>query len=67
MRWRLDGSLVCAAKTEPEPDDTYIDDRLHYQLTVISRAVIADANHETNNLWHWVHTDPYTALRAVLE
>jgi len=23
--------------SEPEEDDTYIDDRLHYQLSVISR------------------------------
>ncbi len=55
MRWRKDGRLVCAAMTDAEPDDTYIDDRLHYQLSVVARAVLADPDHETNALWHWVH------------
>lgn len=57
IRWRIDGSLVCAAMSEPEEGDTYIDDRLHYQLSVISRAIIADSDHENNGLWWWVH-DP---------
>lgn len=65
MRWRLDGQLVCAAMTEPEPDDTYIDDRLHHQLTAVSKAVIADPDHEHNALWHWVHDeDPGRWLRG---
>ncbi len=68
MRWRTSGDLVCAAMRPEEPGDTYIDDRLHYQLTVISRAVIADVDHETNALWHWVHTDgPSPLLRAKFE
>jgi hypothetical protein len=71
MRWRSDGRLMCAAMTDEEVGDTYIDDRLHYQLTVISRAVIADPQHEQNALWHWVHDDadnPNSGfLRAVPE
>ena len=63
IRWRLNGQLVCAAKTDAQKGDTYIDDRLHYQLSVISKAIIADIDHETNNLWHWVHGD---FLRAAL-
>lgn len=59
IRWRKDGRLLCAAKSEPEEGDTYIDDRLHYQLSVISRAILADFNHEENGLWHWVHSDGY--------
>lgn len=63
MRWRLNGDLVCAAMTEEEDGDTYIDDRLHYQLSVNCRAIIADVDHEENALWHWV--DNETFLRAI--
>ena len=59
IRWRKGGRLLCAAKSEPEEDDTYINDRLHYQLSVISRAILADFNHEENGLLHWVHGDGY--------
>ena len=55
IRWRNDGRLICAAMSDPEEDDTYIDDRLHYQLSVISRIILADVDHEENGLWHWVH------------
>jgi hypothetical protein len=62
IRWRKNGDLMCAAMSSPEEDDTYIDDRLHYQLSVISRAIIADINHEKNGLWHWVHNKFLRAL-----
>ena len=55
IRWRLNGDMICAAMSKAEFGDCYIDDRLHYQLSVISRSIIADINHETNGLWHWVH------------
>ena len=54
IRWRKKGDLICAAISKAEEGDTYIDDRLHYQLSVISRAILADVNHEDNGLWHWV-------------
>jgi hypothetical protein len=63
IRWRVDGKLICAAMSDPEEGDTYIDDRLHYQLSVISRVIMADVDHETNGLWHWIHND--LLLRAV--
>ena len=59
IRWRKTGELICAAMSEPKDGDTYIDDRLHYQLSVISRAIIADINHEKNGLWHWIHGDGF--------
>ena len=55
IRWRADGRLVCAAVSDAEEGDTYIDDRLHYALSVEARALIADIDHETNGLWHWTH------------
>lgn len=58
--------MLCAAMFPAESDDTYIDDRLHYQLSVISRAIVADAQHEANGLWHWLHGDG-AFLRGVLE
>ncbi len=66
IRWRKDGRLVCAAMSNPEEDDTYIDDRLHYQLSVISQTILADVEHDTNGLWHWTH-DEKCRLRAVPE
>lgn len=65
IRWRLNGDLICAATSEPEEGDTYIDDRLHYQLSVISKAIIADIDHESNGLWYWIHSDNF--LRAKKE
>lgn len=63
IRWRLDGRLLCAAMHTGEPGDTYIDDRLHYKLSVEERAIIADVEHETNGLWHWAHDEFLRATR----
>jgi len=63
IRWRKDGTLMCAATSSAEEGDTYIDDRLHYQLSVISRTIIADIDHEENGLWYWVY-DNHDRLRG---
>lgn len=55
IRWRLTGELICAAKCEPMEGDTYIGDRLHYELSVIQKTIVPDKNEETNGLWHWLH------------
>jgi len=52
IRWRKDGTLICAAMSEPEERDTYIDDRLHDQLTEMA-IITADVNHKVNGLWYW--------------
>lgn len=65
IRWRDTGELVCAAMFDELPGDTYIDDRLHYELSVIQKVIVADINHEENGLWHWVHGESF--LRAVKE
>ncbi len=66
IRWRTDGRLLCAATHGEEPGDTYIDDRLHYWLSVVCRALVADVMHEQNGLWHWTLGDgPF--LRAQSE
>ena len=72
IRWRLDGSLICAAVSDPQDNDTYIDDRLHHQLHSVSGSLLADVNHEENGLWHWIHLEGVdgsisTGLRAEVE
>ena len=67
IRWRIDGQLICAAMSEPEKNDTYINDRLHYKLSVISKAIIADVNHEENGIWHWLHDEDSILLRGFIE
>lgn len=55
IRWRKSGELLCAAMTETKEGDCYIDDRLHYELSVVQKCILGDAEHEKNGLWHWVH------------
>jgi len=54
IRWRKDGRLLCAAMSELEEGDTYIDDRLHYHLARIIQIIEPDDDHDNNGLWHWV-------------
>ena len=53
IRWRESGELVCAAVSEQMDNDCYIDDRLHYKLSVELKVITADEKHEENGLWHW--------------
>ena len=53
LRWRKNGKLLCAAKHPKKKDDTYIDDNLHYQLSIECKAVVPDKNEEKTGLWHW--------------
>lgn len=55
LRWRKNGDLICGAKSEPQQDDTYIDDRLHYELSVMQKTIVPDRNEEQNGLWYWLH------------
>lgn len=55
-------ALPCQMKKK---GDTYINDRLHYKLSVEERAIIADINHEINGLWYWTHSTPL--LRGITE
>ncbi len=55
IRWRKNGTLVCAAKTTEEEGDTYIDDRLHYELSVQQKVLVPHDSEETTGLWRWLH------------
>ncbi len=52
VRWRRDGRLLCAAMSEAEEGDTYIDGRLLGMLNEL-RVIVADPNHKKNGLWYW--------------
>ena len=54
LRWRKNGELVCGAKSLERDDDTYIDDRLHYMLSIILKVIVPDPNEKDNGLWHWI-------------
>jgi hypothetical protein len=42
VRIRATGRIVCAATHGPKPDDTYIDDYLHYSLSVEKRVLVTE-------------------------
>ena len=60
LRWRKNGVLVCGAKSLPEEDDTYIDDRLHYHLSQILKVVTPDDDEAATGLWQWKANDETT-------
>lgn len=69
LRWRSDGTLLCAARHPEESDDTYIDDRLHYELSINQRALMADPQEgvegsEFYGRWYWVHDEDQQFLMA---
>ena len=53
VRIRMSGDIICAAMSIEEPGDLYIDDELHYYLSVTNKLLLADENHKINGLWHW--------------
>lgn len=54
LRWRADGPLLCAVKYAPLEDDTYIDDRLHYKLSVELKVVIPRDDEPRSGVWNWI-------------
>jgi len=44
--------LLCGAKTAPEKDDCYIDDRLHYHMS-LTGIIEPDKSEPKTGLWHW--------------
>lgn len=52
LRWRSDGRLLCAATSQADDDDTYIDDRLHYHLC-LTGVIRPDDRESENGLWYW--------------
>ncbi len=57
LRWRKDGELLCGAKSAPEPGDCYIDDRLHYHLSVDLGVVKPTKDERASGRWRWCEAD----------
>ena len=55
LRIRKDGRILCAAMHNEEEGDTYIDDNLHYEMSVIHRVIRAEPHdqHMKSGEWWW--------------
>ncbi len=56
IRVRKDGSMVCAAMFPVEDGDTYINDGLHYELSVIQKVIGSESHekHQIDGRWYWL-------------
>ena len=66
VRIRRSGEIVCAAMHPAEDGDTYIDDGLHYELSVEKRVLVTEPMelHAKSGRWWWrgqapATTDPF--------
>lgn len=56
LRIRKNGRIFCAALTNPESGDTYIDDNLHYEMSVVHKVIVTypmPKHEEMNGEWFW--------------
>jgi len=65
IRWRKTGELLCAAKCEEEEGDTYIDDRLHYQLSVELGVIEPNHDEKRTGHWHWCDKPSKRDIRQI--
>ena len=71
LRVRADGTILCAAMHPALPDDrAYIDDGIHYKLSVCLRAIVTEpweldgglGGHARHGRWWWVDDVPAEAV-----
>lgn len=57
---RADGRILCAAMHKKQAGDTYIDDDLHYQMSVIKKVICTEesGDHSANGEWWWAGNIP---------
>lgn len=60
LRVRKNGDILCAALSKPLEGDTYIDDNLHYQMSVVYGVIVSlpEPQHSNNPLWWWSGNAP---------
>lgn len=58
VRIRKDGRIFCAALRNAEDGDTYIDDGVHYILSVEKKVLVTDGNHMIHAEWWWAGNVP---------
>ena len=60
LRIRKNGRIFCAALHAEESGDTYIDDTLHYEMSVIHRVLVTEPEpeHSKRGEWWWAENVP---------
>ena len=60
VRIRKDGRILCAAMHEAEDGDTYLDDGLHYLLSVERKVLVTKPHeqHSKSGEWWWKGNAP---------
>lgn len=60
LRVRKNGQIVCAALFTECEGDTYINDDLHYQMSVVHKVIVTEINkdHLLNGKWWWRNDVP---------
>jgi len=65
LRIRLDGRILCAALNKVEDGDIYINDNLHYQLSVKEKVLVTTENEyhmKHGGEWWWKGREPKELL-----
>ena len=61
IRIRKNGRIFCAALNEEEDGDCYINDDIHYRLSVLGRVLVTtenDVHMSTGGEWWWRGQEP---------
>ena len=60
LRIRKNGRIFCAALHKEKSGDTYIDDALHYEMSVIHKVIVTEPHkkHMKNGEWWWAGNVP---------
>lgn len=63
IRVRADGTMWCARHAEELPGDTYIDDNLHYEMSIVHGVIVAlpMPEHIKHPQWWWTEQAPTNA------
>lgn len=60
LRIRKDGRILCAVLHPQEDGDTYIDDGLHYEMSVVHKVIGTECmeKHKVHGQWWWIGNIP---------
>lgn len=60
VRIRKDGRILCAATHLAEEGDTYLDDGVHYYLSVLHQVLVTEPweKHKVHGQWWWAGSIP---------
>lgn len=68
LRIRKNGKVLCAAMHEAEQGDIYIDDGIHYELSVVVKVLVTEpmilkpdegrGGHKRHGEWWWINNVP---------